>query len=309
MGTIKAAVSRLIASAAVLLAVYSVTFVMMRVAPGGPFESFEGMPREVRANLEARFGLDRPIAEQYVTTLAGYLKGDFGPSLSLAPGRSVGEVLAEAFPVSLELGFYALLLALAVGISVGSAAGMRPGSGLDRASAWISLGIISASVIVVGALLRSLLIFRGSPFELGGFDTWRSKVLPVVTLGLAYAAIFLRLVRSNVAHRMEEGRFEAIIARGVPPRRAFLRYMLPEALIPMLDYLAPTIAGIVTGSFVVEMIFEVPGVSRCYVLGAQVRDYTLVSGAVLVYTTILTLLTFVFQTLHDFLDPRGAGRT
>jgi len=302
------ATGRIAATLGVLLAVYSVTFAMMRLAPGGPFEQIEGLPAEVRSNLEARFGLDRSLPEQYLTTLWGYVQGDLGPSLSYAPGRPVSDVLSETLPVSLELGLYALLLALALGVTSGALAGFRPGSRLDRTSAWVSLGVISASVIVIGALVRAFLIFRGGPFDLGGFDSWRSKVLPAVTLGLSYAAIFQRLVRSNVAAQTEGGSFEAVTARGVPARTARWRHLLPQALIPMLDYLGPAVTGILTGSFVVETIFEVPGVSSCFVLGAQARDYTLVSGAILVYTALLLLLTFVFELLHDILDPRLSGR-
>jgi len=298
------ALARLAASLVVLLLVYSASFALMRLAPGGPFDRIQGLPEQTLANLERRFGLDRPLWEQYFVTLAGYLQGDLGPSLSFAPGRSVGEVLSDALPVSLELGFWALLVALIVGASAGLAAGRRPGGVVDRVATGAALVVISASLIVLGALGRELLALPGSPLRLGGFDSWRNKLLPVLTLGLSSGAVFQRLIRANVAQRMGDGLWTAAAARGVPPLRIFWRYVVPAALIPMLDYAGPVVAGILTGSFVVEAIFEIPGAAACFVQGAQGRDYTLVLAAILVYAVLLMLCNFLFETLHSFLDPR-----
>jgi len=304
MSGLRMAAARLAAALAVLVLVYSASFALMRLAPGGPFDRIQGLPEQTLANLERRFGLDRPWWEQYFVTLSGYLRGDLGPSLSFAPGRTVGEVLSEALPVSLELGFWALLVAVLVGAAAGLAAGRRPGGSLDRVTSGISLAVISASLIVLGALGRELLGQPGSPLRLGGFDSWRNKLLPVLTLGISSGAVFQRLIRANVAQRMSEGMWIAAAARGVPRIRIFWRYVVPSALIPMLDYAGPVVAGILTGSFVVEAIFEIPGAAACFVHGAQGRDYTLVMAAILVYAVLLMLCNFVFETLHSFLDPR-----
>jgi len=298
------AAARLAVSIVVLLAIFTLTFFMMRLAPGDPLDQLEGMPPEVRANMEARYGLDRPILAQYGSALGGLLQGDLGPSLSFAPGRPVLDVISESLPVSMELGAYALLIALFVGVAAGAYAGRRRGGWFDRLAMFLSLLFISASVIVVGALLRSFLVVKGGPFTLGGFDSLQSKFLPSVALGAAYAAIFVRLVRANVVSQLSGGIMTAARARGVPPIAAFVKYVLPQSLIPMLEYMGPAVAGILTGSFVIEAMFEVPGVSACFVHGAQARDYTLVAGSIMVYSVLLLSLNFSFELLHTFLDPR-----
>lgn len=292
----------------VLLAIFTVSFLMMRLAPGGPFQRLDGMPPETVANLEAKFGLNRPLAVQYFVTLGGYLSGDFGPSLSYAPGVEVAEVLGRTLPVSLELGFFALLLALTLGIAGGALAGARPAGWFDRAATALSLAVISASVIVVGAVARILFIVEGGVFQLGGFDCLANKSLPVLVLGLAYGAIFHRLVRANVAAQAKRGTLTGFEGRGVGRKRAFFKYVLPQALVPMLTYMGTAAAGILTGSFVVESIFEVPGIAACFVHGAQARDYTLVTGAIMVYSVMLLGLNFLTETLHSLLDPRERGR-
>jgi oligopeptide transport system permease protein len=305
---IRITVIRLVVSAVVLLGVFTATFVMMRLAPGDPFHRMDAASPQTLENLKQAAGLDRPLAEQYLTTLAGYVKGDFGTSLTYAPGRPVAAVLASALPVSLELGLYALLLALVLGIWGGMAAGMRQGTWFDKAAGLVALALISASVIVVSALLRKLLIVEGSPFKLGGFDRAANKALPALALGLAYAAIFQRLVRANVAAQISRGMMRAVQARGVGGMRSTLKYLLPQTLIPMLDWMGPAVTGILTGSFVVESLFEVPGVSACFVQGAQARDYALVSGAITVYAVFLVSLNLLFETIHGLLDPRAGER-
>ena len=288
----------------VLLLVYSASFALMRTAPGGPFDRLQGLPEQTLANLERRFGLDRPLAEQYLVTLAGYLQGDLGPSLSFAPGRTVGDVLAQALPVSLELGAWALLVALVLGAGGGLVAGRYPGRWIDRLTTGAALAVISASLIVLGALGREMLALPGFPLQLGGFDSWRNKLLPVLTLGISSGAVFQRLIRANVAQRMSEGMWTAAAARGVPGFRVFWKYVVPAALVPMLDYAGPVVAGILTGSFVIEAVYEIPGAAACFVHGAQGRDYTLVMAAILVYAALLMTCNLVFETLHWFLDPR-----
>ncbi len=192
-------VGRLMVALTVLIAVFALTFAVMRMAPGGPFDRMDRLPPEVLANLEARYGLDQPLPVQFIRLLGGYVVGDFGPSLTFAPGRTVGEVLRTTLPVSLELGCYALIIALFLGVGLGVSAGRRPGGWIDRSVSGLSLITISASIIVVATLFRALFITPQGPFVLGGFDSWRNKLLPSVTLGLAYGAILMRLVRANVA--------------------------------------------------------------------------------------------------------------
>lgn len=302
--TARNCIGRLLVALAVLIAVFAVTFAVMRMAPGGPFDRMDRLPPEVAANLEARYGLDQPLPVQFWRLLEGYLYGDLGPSLTFAPGRTVRAVLATTLPVSMELGFYALLVALLVGVGLGILAGRRPGGWLDSGVSGLSLVVISASIIVVATLVRALLIGPGGPFVLGGFDSWRNKLLPSLTLGLAYGALLARLVRANVAARVDADVGRGPVARGVSPRRAFFAYVVPDALVPMLSYMGAVVAAMLTGSFVVETIFAVPGAAALFVEGAQARDYPLVMAAIMVYTGLLVFLNLVCEGLQTFLDPR-----
>jgi oligopeptide transport system permease protein len=269
----------------------------------------ERAAEQTDANLKTRYGLDQPLWTQYSIALRQFIQGDFGVSLSFQPGVPVKQILAASMPASLLLGFLALLIALALGGGIGAFTGWRRGSGLDQIATVISLTVVSASIIVISALARKLLVGRDSYFVLGGFDSLHNMTLPVVTLGVVYAALFQRLIRANVAAQMAAGLRAGAMARGVPERVALRKYLLPQALVPMLEYMGTTIAGILTGSFVVETIFEVPGVAACFVQGAQARDYPLVIAAIMVYTVLLVALNFVFEMLHLILDPRHRSTT
>lgn len=296
--------TRLLVALATLFVVFLATFLLMHQAPGGPFAGAERLSAEAQVNLEQRFGLNDPLPVQFIRMAKGVLAGDLGPSLAFAPGRDVAEVIGAAAPVSLLLGAFALLFALLIGVGGGLLAGMAPGRWYARALGAVSLVVISLSVLVVGGLLKHWALGEGSPFYLGISQGWRGWVLPAVSLGLAYGAIYFRLVRAAVAELYQGPRFGAVSARGVSGTRVVLRYILPEALIPLLSYLGPSLAGILTGSFVVERLFELPGLSACFVQGALARDYPLVAGAILFYTALLVTLNFLFETLHTVLDPR-----
>ena len=305
----RSCIGRLVIALTVLVAVFAVTFVVMRLAPGGPFDRMDQLPPEVAANLEVRYGLDQPLPVQFGRLLGGYLTGDLGPSLTFAPGRTVREVLEATLPVSLELGLYALMVALLVGGGLGILAGRRPGGWLDVSVSGLSLVVISASIIVVATLMRAFFIRPEGPFVLGGFDSWRNKLLPSLTLGLAYGALLVRLVRANVADRVAAEVGRGAMARGVSPRRAFYAYVVPEALIPMLSYMGAVVAAMLTGSFVVETIFAVPGAAALFVEGAQARDYPLVMAAIMVYTGLLVALNLLCEWLQTILDPRLRAAT
>lgn len=300
----KLAAIRLIVAALVLLGVFTLTFFMMRLAPGGPFTTMKGASPELAANLDKRFGLDESVSVQFISTLGGYLTGDLGPSMSFSPGEPVTDILARSLPVSLELGFWALLLAIVLGVLFGTLSGLKTGGPVDLSISFVMLGLVSASIIVVGALFRKLFIVDLGWFSLGGFDSFANKVLPSLTLGLAYTAILGRLVRGGVAAQAGDRTLGSIMGRGVPHRTAVVRYVVPRALIPMLSYLGPAVAGILTGSFVVETLFEVPGVSACFIQGAAARDYPLVSGAIMTYAAVLMVANLAFETAHSLLDPR-----
>lgn len=302
--TIRKGAIRLGTALLVLLAVFTVTFVMMRMAPGSPFARMNGLSPAVTRNLAVHFGHNKPLVEQYVVVLGRTIKGDLGPSVAFSPGEPVTRILGRSLPVSLKLGLLALLIALALGVPLGIVTGLSPGRKFDRVVSSATLIVMSASVIVLGALFRKWFIVDLGWFRLGGFDSLSSGFLPCLTLGLAYAVIFLRLVRGNVRGLVGRRNLSAVAGRGVPGNISMLKYVAPGALIPMLAYMGPAVAAILTGSFVVETLFEVPGVSACFIEGAAARDYPLVSGAILSYTAILLSANFAFETLHSILDPR-----
>lgn len=303
MTMMRAITSRLLVTLVVLWAVFSLTFLLIHLAPGDPFARAEGLSPEVQASLRARHGLDRPLGEQYFDELARSVVGDFGSSLSFRPGVPVSEILARRLPISMAVGIPALGLALLLGIFFGLLASVR-GGWVDQVLSLLFLVIMSASVIGVGGALRRWFVEDLQWLQLGGTGTWRSWVLPVVTLGVAYASIFQRLVRSNVRRVLDGPRFKGVRSRGVNRGTIFWKYVLPEALVPLLSYIGPAIAALLTGSFVVETLFEIPGMSYCFVQGAHGRDYPLLMGAILFYTAILVVLNLLFESLHLWLDPR-----
>ncbi len=300
-------VGRLVLAVVSVWVVFTVTFFLMHLAPGGPFAGAERLSAQAQINLHERFGLGEPLGHQYMAMLGGVLQGDLGDSLVFAPGRSVWAVLADAAPVSLLLGASGFVLALLMGVAGGLLAGLGRKRWLGRILGLLSLLCISLSVLVISGLLRRWALVPGSPLRLGVSEGWRGWVLPTVCLGLAYGAIYFRLVRSSVKGVMQGPRGTAVLGRGVAQRRFWWRYVLPEALVPLLSYMGPSLAALLTGSFVVERMFELPGLSACFVQGALSRDYPLVCGAILFYTVLLVALNLLFESLHYLLDPRLRG--
>lgn len=304
-------VRRVLAGLATLLAVVTLSFVLMRVAPGGPFDADKPLPPAVRAHLERTFGLDQPLLTQYVTAIGSYATGDFGVTFTSQGERTVMENIAAAFPISLEMGLYALVLALLVGISTGLLAGMYRNTWLDYASMTGALATVSMSTIVVGPLL--VLIFgvklRWLPW--GGWEPWswawadlKLKILPSLTLGLVYAAYFARLTRAGLLEVIGQPWIRTARAKGLPERVVILRHALRAAVLPAVSYLGPALAGIVTGSVVVERIFAVPGVGEYFVSAALNRDYPMVMGTVVLYATLLIVANIAVDLTYAWLDPR-----
>ncbi len=288
----------------VVLVVFTLTFFLMHMAPGGPFAQAERLSAEAQASLEMRFGLHESLAVQFGQAVSNLVVGDMGLSLAFAPGRSVIEVLSSAAPPSMLVGGLGLLVALVFGVVGGILGGIRRGGIFDRVMSVVSLLAVSLSVIVVGGMLRRWGLGEGSFLRLGSVHGPRGYVLPVLTMGIAYGAIWFRLVRASVFRVVSGPMPGAVGARGVGRVRLMVGYIMPEALVPMLSYAGPTIAGMLTGSFVVERLFEIPGLSACFIEGALARDYPLVMGSIVLYTVVLVSLNLVFETLHDVLDPR-----
>jgi oligopeptide transport system permease protein len=293
-----------VAFAITLFAIATIAFFLLRVAPGGPFDTDRAISRSVRAALDRKYGLDRPLHEQYFRWVGDLvLRGDLGPS-SQYPGMTVNDVLAESLPPSLLLGGVALALALVLGIPAGAFAGARRGRKTDVAVSTASILLVSVPNFVLGAVLLAFLALRLRILPAGGWASPGAVVLPALTLGLPVAAIVARLTREGVAEAMRADFVRTARAKGVPERRIVLVHALRVSLLPVVSYLGPAAAGVLTGSVVVEQIFAVPGLGTHFVNGALNRDYALILGVVLVYAALLVALNLLADLVLGWLDPR-----
>lgn len=286
-----------------LWVVATVTFFLMRVAPGGPFMSEKEIPPEIRQAIEARYGLDRPLGEQYLTFLGNTARLDFGPSYR-NPSRTVREMIAAGFPVSLELGLEALLFALLVGIPAGVIAALRQNKAVDHAVMGTSLLGVSLPDFVLGPLLIFVFALNLAWLPPALWEGPAHRILPAITLGSVYVAYIARLTRSGMLEVVRQDWIRTARAKGLPESVVVVRHALKGALLPVVSFLGPAAARLVTGSIVVEKIFAIPGLGRYFVDGAFNRDYTLVMGVVLFYAALLILLNLVVDVMYSVLDPR-----
>ncbi len=287
-----------------LLIIISVSFLILRVAPGGPFDQEQALAPAVRANLERLYGLDQPLAVQYVRYLRALAHGDFGASLR-ERDFTVTELIRQGVPVSVTLGLSALLLAILLGIPAGIAAALRQHRSADYGlSALSALGLALPS-FVVGPLLALIFGLTLGWLPVAGWapGSVRYLVLPAVTLAVPVAAALMRLTRASLLEVLRTGFVRSARARGLGPARVLLRHALPPALLPVVSYLGPAVAFIVTGSLVVETVFGMPGTGRYLVQGAIDRDYPLVLGMIVVYAVLTLLMNFLVDLLYGWLDP------
>jgi oligopeptide transport system permease protein len=287
----------------VLFVIVSCSFFLMRLAPGGPFDQERALPEQVRANVEAKYHLDEPVWRQYVRYLTDVTRGDLGPSFRY-PDRSVTELLALGLPVSLLLGACALLVAVGIGGTAGILAGMRRNTLVDHLMMSLALGGISVPNFVLGPLLMLIFAVGLGWLPVAGWGTWAHLVLPSVTLGAFYAAYVARLTRAGMLEVVGQDFIRTARSKGLREAVIVLRHALPNAILPVVTYLGPASAAVLTGSVVVESIFSIPGVGRYFVGSALNRDYTMVLGTVVLYSGILVLLNLVVDVLCAYLDPR-----
>lgn len=295
--------SRLLQAVPVLWAIATLTFFMVRFAPGDPFSDERKIPDEIRANLNARYGFDKPLAVQYLRYMKQLLKGDLGPSYK-HPGRSVNEIIATAFPVSLELGLYALLVALCIGIPAGVVAAVRRNTFLDYSSMSLAMTGICLPSFVLGPLMALFFGLKLRWFNPMGWSSPGDRVLPALTLGLFYAAYIARLTRAGMLDILSQDFIRTARAKGLSETAVVMRHAFRGALQPVVAYAGPALAGMVTGSFVVETIFFIPGLGRFFVTAAFNRDYTMVMGTVLFYAVLIVVLNLVVDIIHVLMDPR-----
>jgi oligopeptide transport system permease protein len=302
-------VARLAEALLTLWLLVTLTFVLLRLAPGGPFDFERAVPPEVEANLAARFHLDQPLLVQYGRYLADIARGDLGPSFQY-PDFTVNELIAAGLPVSALTGGLALLIAVLVGTALGAWSGWRAGSGVDRGvRAVVALGIATPKFVAAPLLILLFAVWLGW-LPAGGWrpGEWRDVVLPVAALALPNIAIIARMMRASMLEVLAADYIRAARARGIEGAQLFRRHVLRPAFAPVLAYLSPALIGVLTGSTVVEQVFGIPGMGRYFVQGALNRDYTLVMGVALVAGVLIIAVNVVVDGLRGWLDPRvGRG--
>jgi oligopeptide transport system permease protein len=299
------ALRRILGVIPTLLIIITISFFVIRLAPGGPFDEEQALPPEIKANLEAAYGLDRPLVEQYFSYLSGLVRGDFGPSFKFKD-FSVTELIAQGLPISLALGLSAVLLALLVGIPLGTFAALRQNTPADYGIMGVAVLGIALPSFVTGPLFALVfgLYLRWLP--VAGWETGQLRylVLPVVTLALPVIAYVARLTRGSLLEVLRTNFVRTARAKGLPERQVILRHALRPALLPVVSYLGPATAFVITGSLVVETVFGLPGSGRYLVQGAINRDYTLVMGMIVVYGSLTLTLNLIADLLYGWLDPR-----
>jgi oligopeptide transport system permease protein len=299
------AARRLAAVLPTLLIIVTLAFVVVRLAPGGPFDAEQSLPPEVKANLERAYGLDQPLVDQYLHYLGRAVHGDFGPSLKYRD-LSVRALIGQGLPVSLMLGVAALLVALALGVPLGTWAALRRGTLIDHGVMGAAALGVALPSFVSGPLLALAFGLGLHWLPVAGWQPGEPRylILPVATLALPLIAYIARLVRSSLLEVLQSDYIRAARARGLGSRRIIWRHALPPAMLPVVSYLGPATAFVVTGSLVVETVFGLPGSGRYLVEGAINRDYTLVMGMVIVYGVITLLCNLAADLIYGWLDPR-----
>ena len=294
---------RLLTYIPVLLVVVIITFLMIHAAPGGPFDAERVASPEIIEKLNEAYDLDKPIHVQIYNYLFNAIQGDFGPSFKY-PGRSVSELIMSGLPTTIELAFYSILFALFLGVISGLVASLNPGKILDIIPMSISLLGICIPSIILGPIL--VLIF-GIWYEVlpvyGWGDNPGDKILPTITLGTAYAAIFARLTRGGMLEILGQDFIRTARAKGLSELRIILVHALRGGILPVISFLGPAIAGLLAGSFVVETIFQINGVGRFYVQAAFNRDYMMILGTSILFTFMTLTFVLISDIIASFLNP------
>jgi oligopeptide transport system permease protein len=297
---------RLLTAIPTMLAVVILSFVLMRLAPGGPFDGERPLDPATRAALEQAYGLDRPLPVQIGRYLGRVAQGDFGPSL-VYRDFTVTDLVAQGLPVSLMLGGLALLLALAIGLGAGLVAAAHAGSALDRTLMLGCTLLTALPSFVTGPLLVLVFGLWAGWLPVSGLGSAANLVLPVIALALPVAGAIGKLARAGLATALAQDHVRTARARGLTPATVLLRHALRPALLPVASYLGPAAAGLLTGAVVIETVFALPGLGRSFVQGALNRDYPLVLGVVTLYAGLIVLFNLAADLAYGWLDPRIRG--
>ena len=301
------AARRFLVAIPTVLAIIAAAFLLMHAAPGGPFTKERQVPPAIEQRLEAKYGLDLPVGEQLMRYVGGLLRGDLGPSM-VYKDKTVADIIAEGAPTSAILGITAMMLALFVGGGLGILAALRQNRTQDYVVMAIAIVGVCLPPLVVGPLVQLIFGVQLQWLPTGGLyrDEFglRYLVLPILTLSLPLIAVISRLMRASMIETLRSNAIRTARAKGLPEAQVIWRHALPIAMLPIISYAGPALAGVMAGSFVIETVFQLPGIGKQFVLAATQRDYTLVMGVVLVYSVLIIAFNLGADLLYRVLDPR-----
>ena len=313
---LKFLIKRIAMGLVTLWLVITITFFLIHMLPGDPFQSEKAIPPKVKENLMAKYHLDRPLGEQYVEYLKNIAKGDLGASMKVR-GRTVNDVINKSFFVSADLGARSIIFALVLGIPLGIIAALKRGKYQDKLSMIIAIIGISVPSFVLAGLMQKyfvdihngILIENGFLPEffrirLSGWDSPEKKILPVVALGLYTVALIARLLRDKMIEVMGQDYIRLAVAKGVKPKNIVFRHALRNAILPIITIMGPTIAAVLTGSFVIEKMFSIPGLGKYFVDSINDRDYTMVLGVTVFYAIFLIIMMILVDIVYVLVDPK-----
>lgn len=286
-----------------MLCIVTFSFFMMKIAKGSPFSQERDVPVEVLQALQAKYGLNKPLKEQYFSYLNNLVHGDLGLSIKY-PNRTVNEIIAISLPKTMLIGFLALGWSLILGVGIGMVAAAKQNTWWDYSLMSISMLGISIPALVLGPILILIFALNLYWFPPGGWGSFKNLVLPSITLGSVYAAYIARLMRGGMLEVIQSNYIRTARAKGLKEKTVILKHALKGGILPVVTFLGPAVANIMTGSVVVEKIFNTPGMGPYFVDAAYNRDYFLLMGVVIVYSLFLLLLNFMVDILYGFLDPR-----
>ena len=313
---LKFLIKRIAMGLVTLWLVITITFFLIHMLPGDPFQSEKAIPPKVKENLMAKYHLDRPLGEQYVEYLKNIAKGDLGASMKVR-GRTVNDVIKKSFLTSADLGARSIIFALALGIPLGIIAALKRGKFQDRLSMIVAIIGISVPSFVLAGLMQKYVvdIHNGTLIRngflpdffwinLSGWDTFDKKILPVIALGLYTVALIARLLRDKMIEVMGQDYIRLAVAKGVKPKNIVFRHALRNAILPIITIMGPTIAAVLTGSFVIEKMFSIPGLGKYFVDSINDRDYTMVLGVTVFYAVFLIIMMILVDIVYVLVDPK-----
>lgn len=296
-------IRRILSAVLAIWIVITVTFLIMHAIPGGPFQKEKAIPEAIKKNIEARYKLDQPLFVQYTDYLGNLVKGDLGPSFRYR-GQTVNGIISERFPVSLQLGLAAFGIAITLGVSAGILAALNQGKILDYLTMSFSTIGVAVPSFIMGTLLMYILAYRLGLLPSAQWGTPAHIVMPALSLAALPTAYIARLTRSSMLDVLNQDYMKTAVAKGLPRKRIIWLHAVKNAIIPVLTYAGPLLAGIITGTFVVENVFAVPGLGKHFVTSIYNRDYTVILGLTVFYSVFLIAMNIVVDLLYTLFDPR-----